>query len=74
MQQGKIILSCGHVDPDKPLGWNVFYSDFSEWKIGEKTLVSGVYCSRCTAARILTEPENTWFNYEEAKEAIFGQT
>ena len=74
MLQGKIILSCGHEDPQKPLGWHLYYSDYSDWKIGEEIIVHVTNCSRCTAARMLISPENLWFNYEEAKEAVFGQT
>ena len=65
--EGKIFLSCGHEDPDKPAGWTVFYQDYSEWKVGEMAIVCATYCSKCTAARILLEPDNTWFSLEAAR-------
>lgn len=74
MQQGRVFLSCGHEDPDKTLGWAVHYADYSDEDLGKVVIVSGTYCSRCTAVRLLLRPENTWFDYEEAKEAIFGKT
>lgn len=71
---GKIILSCGHEDAEKPLGWH-FHAE--EWVCDEegqsKAILSGTACSRCFAARVLQYPRKTWLNYEEAMEAIFGK-
>ncbi len=70
---GKIILSCGHEDHEKPTGWLIMFGEEHPWKVGEKAIISGGYCSRCTAARILMEPNNTFFVYEEAEGAVFGE-
>lgn len=76
MQQGKIILSCGHEDFEKPLGWTLFIKD---WGVDPEdgvydTIVSGQYCTKCFCAYVLQVTKDCWLNYEEAKEAVFGQT
>lgn len=75
MQQGKIILSCGHEDPRKPTGWALHGKEFRYGAKGyEYAVYSGSYCTQCFCARVLLDTEDVWVNYEEAKEAIFGQT
>ena len=72
---GGIILSCGHEDSRKPLGW-MLYSETWECdaELGfQKGLLSGSYCTHCFCANILRDPESVWTSYAEAQEAIFGK-
>lgn len=68
---GKIILSCGHEEPTNPTGWSIYYGDVDEF--GDESLVSASYCVSCVAEHMRNYPENTFFNFEEAWEAVFGQ-
>lgn len=74
MQQGKIILSCGHQDPRKPTGWELHGKEF-RYKDGDYyySIYSVSYCTQCFCASLLRDTEHVWTNYEEAMEAVYGQ-
>lgn len=75
MQQGKIVLTCGHEDFRKPNGWTLYQEDWSaEIEGNGKLMYSVSYCTQCFCANVLRDTEHVWTNYEEAREAIFGQT
>lgn len=73
MQQGKIILSCGHEDKAKPKGWGLLYE---EWSGLHPTLASAQFCTKCFADYVLKFPSSCWTldMYETAKEEVYGQT
>ena len=71
MKEGKIFLSCGHEDHKKPLGWGIYERD---WDVDGETLVYSTVCTSCFASTVLSKPEDCWLEYNEAWEAIFGQT
>ena len=73
MLENENILSCGHEDYRKPLGWATWKeSDITGLPV--KALSLRHYCTDCLIKLLQEKPDKVWFNHEEAKEGIYGQT
>lgn len=64
---GEVFLTCGHTDPIKHLGWDVYMVEYGGPDGTE--LVYGSYCTNCFSNALLENTENVYLNYDEAYEA-----
>ncbi len=62
---GGIILTCGHEDHKKHMGWPLYSLTYNEF--GDKAIMYASYCTSCACSFLQTYPQETFLTWGEAE-------